>query len=49
MRGKPLSVNQLVHVPGVGTFAMAQIRRCRQEPCPLREPRKGAMEEGPSL
>ena len=52
VRGKPLCVNQLVHLPGVGTFSMAQIRRCRLEPCPLRggarKPQQGGemMEEG---
>jgi len=52
VRGKPLNVDQLVHLPGVGTYAMSRILKAGvAEPCPLRGARSsssssGMMEEG---
>lgn len=36
VRGKPMSVNQLVHVTGVGAFHVAKIAKARGEPCPFK-------------
>lgn len=36
IRGKPLSVNQLVHLTGIGTFQMATITKGLGEPCPFK-------------
>jgi hypothetical protein len=38
-------VNQLLHLPGVGTFHMAAIRRAREELCPLKQRRRGELLE----
>jgi len=51
VRGKCLNVDQLLHLPGVGTYAMCRILKAGvPEPCPLRGARSssssGMMEEG---
>ena len=43
LRGKPLSPNQLVHVPGIGEFQVSLIDT-RSDPCPFGGSRHGAME-----
>ncbi len=43
LRAKPLSVDQLVHLPGIGTFPMARIRKASGPgPCPLKWARPAA-------
>ena len=51
VRGKSLNVDQLVHLPGVGTYAMSRILKAGvAEPCPLRGARSSSssssMEQG---
>ena len=43
LRGKPLSPNQLVHVPGIGEFQISLIET-PSDPCPLGGSRHGGME-----
>jgi hypothetical protein len=38
--GRPLSVDQLVHVPSLGTFRMHAISKAPSEPCTLK-PKRG--------
>ena len=47
LRGKPLSPNHLVHVPGIGEFQISLIET-RSDPCPFGGSRQGTMdvEEG---
>ena len=37
LRGQSLSVNGLVHLPGIGDFHMSRIEGPR-DPCPIRRP-----------
>ena len=42
IRGKPLSVNHLLHIQGLGTYHMSKITKVRNEPCPLKANRTPA-------
>lgn len=41
IRGRPLCVNHLVHLPGVGNFRLSKISKAKNEPAPLKEARGG--------
>ena len=43
LRGKPLSPNQLVHIPGIGDYQMSLIET-KVDPCPFGGSRHGEME-----
>ncbi|KAI6657534.1 pre-rRNA-processing protein TSR1-like [Oopsacas minuta] len=43
LRGKPLSPNQIVHLPGIGDFQISLIET-QSDPCPFRGSRHGGME-----